>query len=308
MGKIERDFIGYSNNNPSFRWPNNSKIAVQFVLNYEEGAENCILNGDDASETFLSEIIGALPYQNARHMSMESIYEYGSRAGVWRILDLFRDYEIPITVFGVAKALQKNLFFCDRVLKDNHEICSHGLRWINYNSIKEDIERAHMHEAIEIQKSICGYRPLGWYTGRTSENTRKLVAEEGGFLYDSDDYSDDLPFWSKVIQKPHLIIPYTLDANDMRFATNQGFNTSDHFFNYLLDSFNTLYEEGNKSPKMMSIGLHCRIIGRPGRFQGLKKFVNYISTFDDIWIAKRVDIAKFWIKNFPYKIEDNNDK
>ena len=299
--------FGYGSSPPEVKWPNNSKIAVQFVLNYEEGAENCILNGDDASETFLSEIIGALPYQNARHMSMESIYEYGSRAGVWRILDLFRDYEIPITVFGVAKALQKNLFFCDRVLKDNHEICSHGLRWINYNNINENIERAHMKEAIEIQKSICGYRPLGWYTGRTSENTRKLVAEEGGFLYDSDDYSDDLPFWSKVIKKPHLIIPYTLDANDMRFATNQGFNTSDHFFNYLLDSFNTLYEEGNKSPKMMSIGLHCRIIGRPGRFQGLKKFVNYISTFDDIWIAKRVDIAKFWIKKFPYKIEDNDD-
>ena len=308
MGKIERDFIGYSNNYPKFRWPNNSKIAIQFVLNYEEGAESCVLNGDRDSEFFLSEIIGALPYKDARHMSMESIYEYGSRAGVWRVLNLFKNYELPITVFAVANALKCNQKFCDQVLKDNHEICSHGLKWINYHGISEDIERSHMHEAIEIQKSICGYRPLGWYTGRTSENTRKLVAEEGGFLYDSDDYSDDLPFWSKIINKPHLIIPYTLDANDMRFATNQGFNTSDHFYNYLVDTFNTLYEEGKTSPKMMSIGLHCRLIGRPGRFQGLKKFIDYILNFDDIWIAKRVDIAKFWINNFPYNLDFKNEK
>ena len=308
MGKIKRDFIGYSDSYPNFRWPNNSKIAIQFVLNYEEGAENCILNGDKSSESFLSEIIGASPFPNARHMSMESIYEYGSRAGVWRILKLFKNYNIPITIFGVAKALEKNPLFCERVLEDNHEICSHGLKWIDYNGMPEDIERAHIKEAIEIQKSICGYKPYGWYTGRTSENTRKLISEEGGFLYDSDDYSDDLPFWSKITDKPHLIIPYTLDNNDMRFATNQGFNTSDHFLNYLIDAFNTLYEEGDTNPKMMSIGLHCRLIGRPGRFQSLKKFIQHISSYNDIWIAKRVDIARFWIKNFPHKKENSNDK
>ena len=305
MATIKRDFVGYGNNYPVFKWPNNAKLAVQFVLNYEEGAENCILNGDNSSETFLSEIIGAPAYENARHMSMESIYEYGSRAGVWRILDLFRINNIPITVFGVAKALEQNPLFCEQILKDNHEVCCHGLKWINYHGIPKDIERTYMQEAIELQIKMCGSRPLGWYTGRTSENTRKLVAEEGGFLYDSDDYSDDLPFWSKVESKPHLIIPYTLDVNDMRFATNQGFNTSDHFFNYLMDTFNTLYNEGSTHPKMMSIGLHCRLIGRPGRFQSLKKFIEHIINFDNIWITKREDIAKFWIKNFPYDGENN---
>ena len=305
MATVQRDFVGYGNNYPVFKWPNNAKLAVQFVLNYEEGAENCILNGDNSSETFLSEIIGAPAYENARHMSMESIYEYGSRAGVWRILDLFRINNIPITVFGVAKALEQNPHFCEQIQKDNHEACCHGLKWINYHGIPKDIERIHMQEAIEIQIKMCGSRPLGWYTGRTSENTRKLVAEEGGFLYDSDDYSDDLPFWSKVESKPHLIIPYTLDVNDMRFATNQGFNTSDHFFNYLMDTFNTLYNEGSTHPKMMSIGLHCRLIGRPGRFQSLKKFIEHIINFDNIWITKRIDIAKYWIKNFPYNGENN---
>ena len=305
MATVQRDFVGYGNNYPVFKWPNNAKLAVQFVLNYEEGAENCILNGDNSSETFLSEIIGAPAYENARHMSMESIYEYGSRAGVWRILDLFRINNIPITIFGVAKALEQNPLFCEQILKDNHEVCCHGLKWINYHGIPKDIERIHMQEAIELQIKMCGSRPLGWYTGRTSENTRKLVAEEGGFLYDSDDYSDDLPFWSKVESKPHLIIPYTLDVNDMRFATNQGFNTSDHFFNYLMDTFNTLYNEGSTHPKMMSIGLHCRLIGRPGRFQSLKKFIEHIINFDNIWITKREDIAKFWIKNFPYDRENN---
>ena len=305
MATVQRDFVGYGNNYPVFKWPNNAKLAVQFVLNYEEGAENCILNGDNSSETFLSEIIGAPAYENARHMSMESIYEYGSRAGVWRILDLFRINNIPITVFGVAKALEQNPLFCEQIQKDNHEVCCHGLKWINYHGIPKDIERIHMQEAIELQRKMCGSRPLGWYTGRTSENTRKLVAEEGGFLYDSDDYSDDLPFWSKVESKPHLIIPYTLDVNDMRFATHQGFNTSDHFFNYLMDTFNTLYNEGSTHPKMMSIGLHCRLIGRPGRFQSLKKFIEHIINFDNIWITKRIDIAKYWIKNFPYDGENN---
>ena len=301
MSLYPRDMIGYGNNLPKVRWPNKAKITIQFVLNYEEGGENNILHGDKASESFLSEIIGANPFIGQRHMSMESIYEYGSRSGVWRILNLFRQNKIPITIFAVAMALERNPMFCEQVLKDNHEICSHGLRWIDYKDIDEDIERSHMLHAIEIQKKVCGSRPLGWYTGRTSVNTRKLVSEEGGFLYDSDDYSDDLPFWSKVIKKPHLIIPYTLDTNDMRFATNQGFNTAQQFYTYLKNAFDTLYEEGHNSPKMLSIGLHCRLIGRPGRFSALKDFIRYIKKFENVWIAKRIDIARYWEKNFPYK-------
>ena len=301
MTEYPRDMIGYGGIYPNANWPNKAKLAVQFVLNYEEGGENNILHGDGASETFLSEIIGAVPFEDSRHMSMESMYEYGSRAGVWRILDLFRNNEIPLTVFSVAMALERNPLFCERVLKDNHEICSHGLRWINYQNIPINIERAHMQEAIEIQKKLCGQRPLGWYTGRTSINTRNLVVEDGGFLYDSDDYSDDLPFWSVVVKKPHLIIPYTLDVNDMRFATNQGFNSGEQFFNYLKDTFDTLYHEGKKNPKMMSIGLHCRLIGKPGRFMALKNIISYMKKFDDIWFAKRIDIANHWRNLFPYK-------
>ena len=295
-----RDLQGYGEAAPHAAWPNNARVAVQFVLNYEEGGENCILHGDPASETFLSEIIGAAAFPDARHMSMESIYEYGSRAGVWRILDLFREREVPLTVFAVASAMQRYSAPVERALKDGHEICSHGLRWINYHGIDIDTERAHMQEAIEIQRKICGERPLGWYTGRTSENTRQLVAEEGGFLYDADDYSDDLPFWSRVVDRPHLIVPYTLDTNDMRFATAQGFHTGEQFCTYLCDAFDTLYREGETRPKMLSIGLHCRLIGRPGRFPGLARFIDYVCGHDRVWFARRIDIARHWRETHPY--------
>ncbi|WP_299377928.1 allantoinase PuuE [uncultured Kiloniella sp.] len=294
-----RDLVGYGDDRPAVTWPGKARVAVQFVLNYEEGGENCVLHGDPASETFLSEIIGAAAFEGARHMSMESIYEYGSRAGVWRILKLFRERNIPITLFAVAMAMERHPAVIEAAMKDGHEICSHGYRWINYHGMSREEEREHMQKAIEIQKRITGERPLGWYTGRTSENTRALVAEEGGFIYDADDYSDDLPFWSRVVDKPHLVVPYTLDTNDMRFASAQGFNTGDHFFTYLKDAFDTLYEEGAEEPKMMSIGLHCRLIGRPGRFAGLKKFVDYIQSHDHVWCARRIDIANHWIKNHP---------
>jgi putative urate catabolism protein len=273
---------------------------VQFVLNYEEGGENCILHGDPASEKFLSEIIGAEPFEDARHMSMESIYEYGSRAGVWRILELFRARKIPITVFAVAMAMQRHPQVIEQALEDGHEIASHGYRWINYHGMSIKEERAHMEKAIAIHSDICGARPLGWYTGRTSAHTRDLVAEEGGFIYDADDYSDDLPFWSKQVVAPHLIVPYTLDTNDMRFATAQGFHTGDQFASYLIDAFDTLYAEGVSSPKMMSVGLHCRLIGRPARFAGLVKFIDHVQKHEKVWMARRLDIAKHWMKTHPY--------
>lgn len=288
-----RDLEGYGPDKPTAKWPGNAKIAVQFVLNIEEGGENCVLHGDAASEVFLSEIIGALPFEGARHMSMESIYEFGPRAGVWRILDLFRDHGLPITLFAVAMAARRTPEIIERALTDGHEIASHGLRWINYHGMPEAQEREHLEQAMEILTGICGERPVGWYTGRTSENTRRLVAEYGGFLYDADDYSDDLPFWSKV-EPGQLIVPYTLDTNDMRFASPQGFNTADHFFVYLKDAFDTLRREGDAHPKMMSIGMHARILGRPARFRALKQFVEYITKFDDVWVARRDDIAKHW--------------
>jgi putative urate catabolism protein len=295
-----RDMLGYGPQPPRARWPGGARIALQFVLNYEEGGENCVLHGDPASETFLSEIIGAQAFQGARHMSMESIYEYGSRVGVWRLLDLFRERRVPVTVFAVAMALERNPRVADVALKDGHEICSHGLRWINYQGIPVETERAHMQEAIEIQRRITGERPLGWYTGRTSESTRRLVAEEGGFLYDADDYSDDLPFWSRVVARPHLVVPYTLDANDMRFATAQGFNTGDQFFAYLRDAFDCLYREGANHPRMMSVGLHCRLVGRPGRIEGLRRFLDHVERHDSVWLARRADIARHWIAHHPY--------
>ncbi len=290
---------GYGQTPPKVTWPNGKRLAVQFVLNYEEGGENCVLHGDAGSEMFLSEIVGASSVEGARNMSMESLYEYGSRVGVWRILDLFRKHKIPLTMFAVATALERNPLVAEIALKDGHEICSHGYKWINYQHVPEDIEAEHMAKAIEIIKSITGTRPYGWYTGRTSPNTRRLVAAEGGFLYDADDYSDDLPFWSRVEDKDHLIVPYTLDTNDMRFLTPQGFSTGEQFYTYLMDSFYTLYDEASTAPKMMSIGLHCRIIGKPGRFQALKKFLEYVATHDDVWLATRLDIAKHWRTNHP---------
>ena len=295
--KNTRDMIGYGSKDLNVVWPNNSRIAVQIVLNYEEGAENCVLNGDKSSEVFLSEIIDAQPVKG-RHMSMESLYEYGSRRGFWRLHKLFQEKKIPITIFGVAMALEKNPEICKAIKNSDYEIASHGWRWIDYQNIKRSEEKKHMNLAIQTHEKIFGERPQGWYTGRCSPNTRDLVFEDGGFLYDSDSYSDDLPYWEHRGKKKQLIIPYTLDNNDMRFATNQGFNTGDHFYNYLKDSFDALYEEGKTSPKMMSVGLHCRLIGRPGRIQSLRRFLDYVLKFDDIWICKRIDIAKHWIKNY----------
>ena len=295
--KDNRNLIGYGSNLPKVEWPNKARIAVQIVLNYEEGAENCVLNGDKNSEVFLSEIIGAQPIKG-RHMNMESLYEYGSRVGFWRLHNLFQEKEIPITIFGVGMALEKNPEICKAIIEADYEVASHGWRWIDYQNIKKSEEKKHMQLAIKAHTKIFGKRPDGWYTGRCSPNTRDLVMEDGGFLYDSDSYSDDLPFWESRNKKKQLIIPYTLDNNDMRFATNQGFNTGDHFYSYLKDSFDALYEEGRTNPKMMSVGLHCRIIGKPGRIQSLKKFLDYIQKHEDIWVCKRVDIAKHWIKNY----------
>ena len=292
-----RDMIGYGSKEPKVSWPNNARIAIQIVLNYEEGAENSVLNGDKNSEVFLSEIIGAQPVKD-RNISMESLYEYGSRRGFWRLHKLFQGKKIPITIFGVGMALEKNPEICRAIKNSDYEVASHGWRWIDYQNIKKSIEKKHMKLAIETHKKIFGSRPQGWYTGRCSPNTRDLVFDEGGFLYDSDSYSDDLPYWEFRNNKKQLIIPYTLDNNDMRFATNQGFNTGDHFFSYLKDSFDALYEEGKTNPKMMSIGLHCRLIGKPGRIQSLKKFLDYILKHKDIWVCKRIDIAKHWIKNY----------
>ena len=298
--KYPRDMVGYGAKKFKVKWPNNARIALQIVLNYEEGAENCVLHGDKHSEVFLSEIIGAQPVK-ARHISMESLYEYGSRSGFWRLHKLFQEKKIPITIFGVGMALEKNPEICKAIKDANYEVASHGWRWIDYQSVKKSEEKKHMKLAIKKIKEIFGERPLGWYTGRCSPNTRDLVFDEGGFLYDSDSYSDDLPYWEIRKKKKQLIIPYTLDNNDMRFVANQGFNTGDHFFTYLKDSFDALYEEGKTNPKMMSVGLHCRLVGRPGRIQSLKRFLEYVLSHEDVWICKRIDIAKHWIKNYPIK-------
>ena len=295
--KYLRDMVGYGSKNIRVKWPNNARIALQFVLNYEEGAENCILNGDKNSEVFLSEIIGARPVKG-RHMNMESFYEYGSRRGFWRLYELFQEKKIPLTIFGVGMALEKNKEVCNAIKKSNYEVASHGWRWIDYQNFTKSKEREHMKLAIKSIKRIFGKRPLGWYTGRCSPNTLDLVMEEGGFSYCSDSYSDDIPYWVKKGNKKQLIIPYTLDNNDMRFATNQGFNCGDQFFKYLKDSFDALYNEGKSNPKMMSVGFHCRLIGRPGRIQSLRKFLDYVQKFNKVWICKRIDIAKHWIKNY----------
>ena len=295
-----RNFIGYSNNPPIFRWEKNAKLAVQFVLNYEEGAENTVLNGDKQSEIFLSEIIGAQPVIGQRHMNMESLYEYGSRTGFWRIYNEFINRNLPLTIFGVGLALEKNTEVCDAIKNANFEVASHGYRWIDYHHVDPKIELEHIIKSNQIIKNIFGYYPSGWYTGRTSPNTRNLVLKNTQVIYDSDAYDDDIPYWVEYDDKKHLIIPYTLDNNDMRFATAQGFNTGDDFYNYLKDSFDTLYNESKKSgsSKMMSVGLHCRIIGRPGRFQSLLKFLNYLDQFNDIWICSRKQIAEFWYDQF----------
>jgi len=291
-----RNFKGYGNNPPHPKWPENAKIAVQFVVNYEEGAENCVLDGDQGSETFLSEIIGASPHIGQRHMNMESIYEYGSRSGFWRLLNIFKKNNFPVTVFGVAMALEKNPIVVDAIQEMDWELASHGYRWIDYKDISAEEERQHIKKAIDIHKTLTGSVPSGWYVGRTSPNTRNILLDEvPEILYDSDSYADDLPYWVEGRKnKHHLIIPYTLDVNDMRFASFQGFNSGEQFFQYCKDAFDVLYEEGNQSPKMMSIGLHCRLIGRPGRTAALLKFLNYIKNKERVWVCKRIDIAHHW--------------
>jgi putative urate catabolism protein len=305
-----RDLIGYGRDIPHARWPGQARIAVQFVLNYEEGGENNVLHGDPASEQFLSEIVGAAAYP-ARHMSMESIYEYGSRAGVWRILREFEKRGLPLTVFGVAMAMQRHPEVSSAFEELGHEIACHGLRWIHYQNIDEETERRHMREAVAIFRELTGFAPQGWYTGRDSPNTRRLVVEHGGFVYDSDYYGDDLPFWTEVevagAARPHLVVPYTLDSNDMRFATPQGFNTGEQFFQYLKDSFDVLYAEGDPDgldrPKMLSVGMHCRLLGRPGRFRALQRFLDYVQSHEQVWICRRIDIAEHWIQTHPYEVE-----
>ena len=300
-----RDLVGYGRNPPHARWPGQARIAVQFVLNYEEGGENCVLHGDAGSEQFLSEIIGAAAYPD-RHLSMESIYEYGSRVGVWRILREFERRGWPLTVFGVSMALQRHPELTQALGELGHEIACHGWRWIHYQQMDEATEREHLRMGMQIIESMTGQRPLGWYTGRDSPNTRRLVADHGGFLYDSDYYGDDLPFWTRVrrtdgIEVDHLVVPYTLDANDMRFATPQGFNTGEQFFQYLTDTFDVLYAEGEDAPKMMSIGMHCRLLGRPGRLRALQRFMDHIARHDRVWVCRRVDIARHWIEHHPAK-------
>jgi allantoinase len=299
-----RDLKGYGRDVPHADWPGGARIALQFVLNYEEGAESSVLHGDPASEQFLSEIIGAAAYP-ARHMSMESIYEYGSRAGVWRILREFERRGLPLTVFGVSMALERHPEVTAAFVEQGHEIACHGWRWIAYQNVDEAIEREHMRIAVDVIKRLTGAAPLGWYTGRDSPNTRRLVVDHGGFLYDADSYGDDLPFWTEVemsagAKVPHLIVPYTLDCNDMRFATSQGFNTADHFLTYLTDAFDVLYAEGTERPKMMSVGMHCRLLGRPGRFAALQRFLDHVERHDRVWVCRRVEIARHWAERHAF--------
>ena len=302
-----RDLAGYGRNVPHARWPNGARVALQLVLNYEEGSENNVLHGDAASETFLSEIIGAPAFSN-RHMSMESIYEYGSRAGYWRLMREFEQRKIPLTIFGVAMALQRAPEAVAAMIEGGHEIACHGLRWISYQMLDEATERAHMKEAVAIMREVTGSAPQGWYTGRDSPNTRKLVVEHGGFVYDADSYADDLPYWTEVEsngkQHPHLVVPYTLETNDMRFAAMQGFNSGTQFFDYLKDAFDVLYREGDpaglNAPKMLSVGLHCRIVGRPARFAALQRFLDYAQSHDKVWICRRIDIARHWRATHPF--------
>jgi putative urate catabolism protein len=298
-----RDLVGYGRNPPHARWPGDARVAVQFVLNYEEGGENSVLHGDAGSEQFLSEIVGAAAYP-ARHLSMESIYEYGSRVGVWRILREFERRGLPLTVFGVSMALERHPELTRAFVELGHEIACHGWRWIHYQAMDEATEREHLRIGVGIVERLTGARPLGWYTGRDSPNTRRLVADFGGFLYDSDYYGDDLPFWTRVTRTDgtevdHLVVPYTLDANDMRFATPQGFNTGEHFLQYLVDTFDVLWAEGAERPSMMSVGMHCRLLGRPGRFRALQRFLDHLERHDRVWVCRRVDVARHWIAEHP---------
>ncbi|MBB6486223.1 allantoinase PuuE [Rhizobium lusitanum] len=297
-----RDMHGYGQTPPAAQWPGDARVAVQFVLNYEEGGENCVLHGDAASEAFLSEIVGAAQWPGQRHWNVESIYEYGARAGFWRLHRLFTEKQVPVTVYGVATALQRSPAQVAAMLEAGWEVASHGLKWVEHKDMGPEEERAAIAEAVRLHTLVTGERPCGWYTGRCSVNTVALVTEAGGFDYISDTYADDLPYWYEHGDRHQLIIPYTLDANDMRFATPQGFNSGDQFFSYLKDSFDALYAEGAAgSPKMMSIGLHCRLIGRPGRVMALARFIDYIQSHDKVWIARRIDIAEHWARTHPPK-------
>jgi len=311
LAHYPRDLIGYGRKPPHAQWPGNARIAVQFVLNYEEGGENCVLHGDAGSEQFLSELFNPASYPD-RHLSMESIYEYGSRVGVWRILREFEKRDLPLTVFGVGMALQRHPEVAAAFGELGHEIACHGWRWIHYQSMDEATEREHMRVGLEAIQKLTGTRPLGWYTGRDSPNTRRLVVDDGALLYDSDYYGDELPFWTEVTRTdgrsvPHLIVPYTLDTNDMRFALPQGFSHGDPFFEYLRDSFDVLYGEGDESPKMLSIGMHCRLLGRPGRFLALQRFLDHIEKHDRVWVSRRVDIARHWQATHPFQPLANED-
>lgn len=291
-----RDLCGYGGRPPQAKWPDGARIAVQFVINYEEGAENCVLHGDAASEAFLSEIVGAAAIENQRHMNMESLYEYGARAGFWRLHRLFTERAMPVTVFGVAMALERNPGAVEAMQSADWEIATHGYRWIDYQDIDEATEREHLGKAIDIHTRVTGERPRGWYLGRCSPQSHRLVAEEGGFLYNADCYSDDLPYWDTSFGQPQLMVPYTLDANDMRFATPQGFNSGQQFFDYLKDTFDVLFAEGSR---MMSVGLHCRLAGRPGRAAAVARFLDYVANHDDVWVARRIDIAEHWRQHHP---------
>ncbi len=293
-----RDMRGYGRTPPDADWPRGARTAVQFVVNYEEGGENCVLHGDAASEAFLSEIVNAQPVEGQRHVNMESLYEYGSRAGFWRLYRLFTERELPVTVFGVAMALERNPAAVKAMQEANWEISSHGYRWVDYQHIDEATERDHFRRALEIHERVTGARPTGWYLGRCSPNSHRIAAEEGRFEYNADSYADDLPYWDYSFDTPQLMVPYTLDANDMRFATPQGFNSGRQFFDYLRDSFDTLHDEGGR---MMSIGLHCRLAGRPGRAAALARFLDYVTAQSDAWITTRAAIASHWRDRHPAK-------
>ena len=299
-----RDLKGYGPQAPHARWPGNARVAVQFVLNYEEGGENCVLHGDPGSEQFLSELFNPAAYP-ARHLSMEGIYEYGSRVGVWRLLREFEKRRLPLTIFGVSMALERSPEITAAFRELGHEIACHGWRWIHYQNTDEATEREHMQRGMQIIQRMIGERALGWYTGRDSPNTRRLVADYGGFEYDSDYYGDDLPFWLRVKKSdgslaPHLVVPYTLDCNDMRFALPQGFSHGEEFFEYLRDAFDVHYAEGDERPSMMSIGMHCRLLGRPGRMRGLQKFLDHVQRHDRVWVTRRIDIARHWRREHPF--------
>ena len=295
-----RDMIGYGDNPPHPRWPGNARVAIQIVVNYEEGGESSILHGDDASEAHLSEIVSARPYPGVRHPNMESIYEFGSRTGFWRLHRLFTGRRIPITVFGVAMAMERNPQAVEAMLTAGWEIASHGWRWIDYQFMPEDEEIRHLERAVDVHTRMTGKAPEGFYLGRTSPNTHRITAEHGRFVYSADSYADELPYWITDHAEPLLIVPYTLDANDMRFATTSGFNSGEQFFTYLKDTFDFLYAEGETAPRMMSVGLHCRLVGRPGRAAALARFLDYVMSHDQVWLARRIDIARHWIQHFPW--------